>query len=258
MEKSQGRAPEMFDPVTFVENHDWTFAKTMPHIPHEYVVRGKNGCAEGEWDAFAAHIARHGYKARWTSPSGRHMDNVYLELGDWKFWVIFPVINRERIANSTTERLDPGIAAADHSGLNPSRNEEATAEEAVAEAEMTIREAEEFIASVPWRHVKMVPVGHGLTEEEAIMRWGEYRHITPDPHEYVIKEWHEVDTEQFEAFAQLIKADGYRAKYVAPYRPDYVMTNHYLEIDGWCYWFIYPNMLNRERAEHRKHEPIRN
>jgi hypothetical protein len=34
------------------------------------------------------------------------------------------------------------------------------------------------------------------------------------------------------------------------------MTNHYLEIDGWCYWFIYPKMLNRERAEHRKHEPI--
>jgi len=25
---------------------------------------------------------------------------------------------------------------------------------------------------------------------------------------------------------------------------------------AWCYWFIHPNMLNRERAEHRKHEPI--
>jgi len=34
------------------------------------------------------------------------------------------------------------------------------------------------------------------------------------------------------------------------------MTNRYLEINGWCYWFIYPNMLNRERAEDRKHEPI--
>ncbi len=53
-----------------------------------------------------------------------------------------------------------------------------------------------------------------------------------------------------------IEADGYRAKYVAPYRPDYVMRNHYLEIDGWCYWFIYPNMLNRERAEDRKHQLI--
>jgi hypothetical protein len=38
--------------------------------------------------------------------------------------------------------------------------------------------------------------------------------------------------------------------------PNYLMTNHYLGIGGWCYWFIYPRMLSRERAEHRKHEPI--
>ena len=97
--------PEEFDPKAFVEDHVWTFAKTMPHIPHEYVVRGKNGCAEGDWDAFAAHIKAHGYWARWTAPNGRHMDNVYLELGEWKFWVIPPVINRERLENSTTQRL---------------------------------------------------------------------------------------------------------------------------------------------------------
>jgi hypothetical protein len=35
----------------------------------------------------------------------------------------------------------------------------------------------------------MLPVGHGLTEEESIKRWGEYRQIMPDPHDYVIKEW---------------------------------------------------------------------
>ena len=128
---------------------------------------------------------------------------------------------------------------------------------AVAEVkEITVRETAAFIASVPWRHVKMVPVGDGLTEEEAIERWGEYRKVTPDPHEYVIKEWREVDGEQFDAFVRLIKTEGYRATYRAPYRPDYEMTNHYLEIDGWCYWFIYPNMLNRERAEDRKHKPV--
>jgi hypothetical protein len=123
---------------------------------------------------------------------------------------------------------------------------------------MIMREAKEFIGSVPWRHVKMVSVGHGLTEEEAIKRWGEYRHIMPDPHEYVIREWREVDTEQFDSFVRLIKAKGYQRRYRAPYRPDYVMTNHYLVIDDWCYWFINPNTLNRERAEHQKHEPIQN
>jgi hypothetical protein len=34
------------------------------------------------------------------------MDNIYFELGEWKFWVIFPVINRELITNSTTQRLE--------------------------------------------------------------------------------------------------------------------------------------------------------
>jgi hypothetical protein len=107
---------------------------------------------------------------------------------------------------------------------------------------MTRREAKDFIASVPWRPVKMVEVGDTGK--------------TPDPHEYVIKDWREVDVNLFESFVDLIPAKGYRATYRAPYRPDHVMTNHYLEIDGWCYWFIRPNMLNRERAEDRKHEPI--
>ena len=107
---------------------------------------------------------------------------------------------------------------------------------------MTMREAEEFIACVPWRAVKMAEVGDTGK--------------TPDPHEYVIEGWREVDTNLFHALVQLVKAEGYRAEYRAPYRPHFVMTNHYLEIEDWCYWFIPPNMLNRERAEHRKHKPI--
>ncbi len=107
---------------------------------------------------------------------------------------------------------------------------------------MTLREAEQFIASIPWRAVKIVEVGDTGK--------------TPDPHEYVINGWREVDTDLFDAFVRLIKSQGYQATYRAPYRPGHVMTNHYLEINRWCYWFIHPNMLNRERAEHRKHEPI--
>ncbi len=107
---------------------------------------------------------------------------------------------------------------------------------------LTDREAEEFIAAVPWRAVKMVEVGETGK--------------TPDPHEYVIRDWREVDTYLFDAFVRLIKAEGYRAEYTAPYRPGHVMTNRYMEIGGWCYWFIHPNMLNRERAENRKHKPM--
>jgi hypothetical protein len=45
---------------------------------------------------------------------------------------------------------------------------------------MTLREGEQFIASVRWQAVKMVEVGDTGK--------------TLDPHEYVIKGWHEVDT----------------------------------------------------------------
>jgi hypothetical protein len=34
------------------------------------------------------------------------------------------------------------------------------------------------------------------------------------------------------------------------------MTIRYLRIGDWIYWFIRPNMLNRQRAEHRQHEVI--
>ena len=91
--------------MAFVEDHAWTFAKTMPHIPHEYVVRGKNGCDDDDWDVRGLH---QGSRIRGSvdSPKRATMDNVYLELGVLKFWVIFPVINRERIENSTTQRID--------------------------------------------------------------------------------------------------------------------------------------------------------
>lgn len=60
----------------------------------------------------------------------------------------------------------------------------------------------------------------------------------PDPHEYVILDWSEVDSAAFDAFVRLIKTTGYKAQYRPPYR-DVVMTNRYLEVDGWCYWFIH-------------------
>ena len=55
-----------------------------------------------------------------------------------------------------------------------------------------MREAEEFIASVPWRAVKMVEVGDTGK--------------TSDPHEYVIKGWREVDSNLFDAFVRRVKA----------------------------------------------------
>ena len=46
-------------------------------------------------------------------------------------------------------------------------------------AAMTMREAEGFIASVPWRHIKMVPVGEGLTP--VTPWWLDVRDCRADP-----------------------------------------------------------------------------
>jgi hypothetical protein len=107
---------------------------------------------------------------------------------------------------------------------------------------LTLAEARAFIAAVPWRAVQMREVGDTGK--------------TPDPHQYVILDWREVPREGCLRFVELIRRTGYRATYRAPYRPEYEMTNHYLELDGWCYWWIGPKMLNRERAADRKHVPI--
>ena len=52
---------------------------------------------------------------------------------------------------------------------------------------MTTDQARAFIAAVPWRQVKDVPVGEGLPDG-GVERYGEHRHVRPDPHQYVIRE----------------------------------------------------------------------
>lgn len=106
---------------------------------------------------------------------------------------------------------------------------------------MTVEEQRAFIESVPFRPVRGVPEGP--------------LNKPPDPHEYVIAEWSEVDREQFFRFVATIRQLGYRGKYTAPYN-NRTMVNWYLQLDGWCYWFIRPVMLNRCRAELKQHEPL--
>jgi hypothetical protein len=48
---------------SFIEDHAWTFAKTLPHIPHSYVVKAKCRSAH-EFERFVMHIRKHGYKAK--------------------------------------------------------------------------------------------------------------------------------------------------------------------------------------------------
>jgi hypothetical protein len=81
----------------FIAEAGWTFAASMPEIPHEYTVRGRVVSGKQpppvEWhDWFAEQIAEHGYQAKFA---GRTF--TYLEVDGWKYWSIRPIINRERM-----------------------------------------------------------------------------------------------------------------------------------------------------------------
>ena len=113
---------------------------------------------------------------------------------------------------------------------------------------MTMEEARAWIARLPWVQVKAIRYGaDGRPDPNGEL---------PDPHQYVIGSWREVDETDLGRFVALIRSQGYRATYTPPYRPEQVQRNHYLQVDEWVYWFIRPQMLNRELAAHRKHTPI--
>jgi hypothetical protein len=83
----------------FISSVGWQFAKTMPHMPHEYTLGGRTTAgvppAPASWYAwFEQQIADYGYQARFGGRSYR-----YLNVGTWKYWVLYTdgglmIINR--------------------------------------------------------------------------------------------------------------------------------------------------------------------
>jgi hypothetical protein len=63
--------PADFDPERFVEERKWTFAKTMPHIPHWWTRRKGEHPEDPDFDAFVNYIRKHGYKA--LGPLHQHL-----------------------------------------------------------------------------------------------------------------------------------------------------------------------------------------
>lgn len=73
--------PEPLNVEAFIEAAPWRFAKTMSHIPHEYIVRGQ--VPDDQFEAFVQLIEDTGYKARW----GRY-HHTYVNVGDHKYWAM--------------------------------------------------------------------------------------------------------------------------------------------------------------------------
>lgn len=87
--------------VAELERQVWTYAKSMPWVPHEYVVRHKWDSGL-DWEAVVQFMRDHGRPMTW----GRKPPKPYFDAGEWRYFTMgsplseTTVINRERIAGS--------------------------------------------------------------------------------------------------------------------------------------------------------------
>jgi hypothetical protein len=74
----------------FVDRLTWVFAKTMPEIPHYYVVRDSLSKEDqNKFDRFFRYIKKEGYSDTFDSKK-----YTYLKLGRYKYWIIENILNR--------------------------------------------------------------------------------------------------------------------------------------------------------------------
>lgn len=73
---------------------EWTFAKTMPFAPHEYIVREKCPLTTEEFEYFVNMQREHGVKERW----GKY-NHPYLYIDDYKYWTMGAPIEETTVIN---------------------------------------------------------------------------------------------------------------------------------------------------------------
>ncbi len=91
----------------FVNEQGWTFAKTMPRWPHEYLVRER--VDEELFEQLVRHIRKHGYE-------GRFYDRpiTYYDEAGMAYWTMgapveqTTIINRCRKGDTYQSRLENG------------------------------------------------------------------------------------------------------------------------------------------------------
>lgn len=98
----------------FVDTERWTFAKTMPEWPHEYLVRDRVDARL--FEELVHHIRRHGSEQRFY-----HRVLIYFEEDGLLYWTMGEpveetvIINRCREEESYENRLKAGTLPEDSS-----------------------------------------------------------------------------------------------------------------------------------------------
>lgn len=72
----------------------WTFAKTMPFAPHEYIVKDRCPLSKEEFEYFVNMQREYGVKERW----GKY-NNPYLYIDDYKYWTMGAPIEDTTVIN---------------------------------------------------------------------------------------------------------------------------------------------------------------
>jgi hypothetical protein len=92
----------------FVESAEWTFAKTMPEWPHEYIVRER--VDEVLFVTLVQHIREYGYEGKFYSKTMTYYDEddrVYWTMGAPLDETI--IVNRCKKEDSYESRLRNGL-----------------------------------------------------------------------------------------------------------------------------------------------------
>lgn len=76
----------------FITKYEWTFAKSMPTIPHWYVVRNK--CDDSEFVQFVEYIRANGQPRKFWRAT-----YIYLDVGEFTYWTMGNPIDETTIIN---------------------------------------------------------------------------------------------------------------------------------------------------------------
>lgn len=87
------------DIETFINRSKWIFAKTMPEIPHYYIIRDYLSEDDKKlFDDFNVFIKKNGYQATFCSKQ-----YTYFNIGNYQYWVIENILNRVKMVDSKTK-----------------------------------------------------------------------------------------------------------------------------------------------------------
>ena len=79
--------------IKLIERNEWIFAKTMPEIPHHYIVRDNlSGKDQKLFDEFKLFIKENGYTEKFYTK-----EYQYINIDGYKYWIIENILNREKI-----------------------------------------------------------------------------------------------------------------------------------------------------------------